>query len=169
MAERVVSASLDPPSSTARRGERARGSGRPEAPLPLDPAPANDPADSEAGPPPPPAPTPPRAHVAPAGPEWGEGLRVCAPDPHLALADSARSYAGLASPAPKYSDLQSLPSPAELCACKWPAWATKILTGGLGSCARGVGNSGRGPALGILGLGRRMWQFLRVPNNRLPA
>lgn len=100
MAERLVTASLNPPSSTAGRGERAGGSGRPEAPLPLVLAPANDPADSEAGPPPPPAPTPPGPHVAAAGTRVG-GLRVCAPHPRLAPADSARSYAGLASPAPK--------------------------------------------------------------------
>lgn len=56
------------------------------------------------------------------------------------------------------SDRHSLPSPAELCACKGPVWATKILVERPGGCALGIGNSKRtggwNPSPGARGPGR---------------
>ena len=139
MAGRAVTASLDP-RAPAGGGEGTPGA--PAAPLSPDSARADDPTDSEAHPhrPDPAQPGP----AAPgAGPGGGRRRAACsggmgrsAPPasarPQLTQRAAMRA---LHHPRQNNSDRHSLPSPAELCACKGPVWATKSLVERPGGCA----------------------------------
>lgn len=154
MAGRAVTASVDPPSATGGRRERARGLDGPRLrSRQTQPAPTTP---RTRGPARPPLSPPARPDLPRPGREkgFGGGMDGSAPPTHARpRLTQLPAMRALLHPRQNNSDLQSLPSPAELCACKWPAWATKISVESLRECARGVGNSGRGPAVGIPDLG----------------
>lgn len=160
MAGRAVTASVDPPSSTGGRRERARGLDGPRLrSRQTQPAPTAPRARRPARPPlsPPARPDLPRP-----GREKGLGggeMDGSAPPTHARPRLTQRpAMRALLHPRQNNSDLQSLPSPAELCACKWPPWATKIsvesLRGRQGSGQLGNSTGGWNSRPG----GRRAWQ-----------